>query len=118
MRHGLRAMRIAMVRKGISRGELPPGVDVELVVDVVSAPVQRALLFNENMDSASIHRVLDLTLAGAAADAVARAKVSARRKRARVAPSSQSARTRAHPKISRQSVTNRSATAARRAKKL
>jgi AcrR family transcriptional regulator len=118
MRDELRAMRIAMVRKGIARGELPPGVDVELVVDVVSAPVQRALLFNENMDSASIHRVLDLTLAGAAADAVARAKASSRRKRARVAPSSQSARSRAHPKSSRQSVTNRSAAAARRAKKL
>jgi AcrR family transcriptional regulator len=82
----LRAMRIAMVRRGISRGELPRGVDVELVVDLISAPVQRALLFNERMDGARIDRVLDLVLAGAAADASAR-------------------------------VTNRSATAARRAKK-
>jgi AcrR family transcriptional regulator len=118
MRDELRAMRVAMVRKGISRGELPPGVDFDLVVDLVSAPVQRALLFNERMDSASIDRVLDLVLAGAAADAVARAKASARRKRDRVAPNSRTTRSRAQPKSSRQSVTNRSATAARRAKKL
>ena len=90
MRDELRAMRIAIVRRGISRGELPRGVDVELVVDLVSAPVQRALLFNESIDSATIERMLDVVLAGAAADADAR---------------------------SRRRVTNRSATAARRAKK-
>jgi AcrR family transcriptional regulator len=93
MRDQLREMRIAMVRRGISRGELPEGVDVALVVDLLSAPVQRALLFNENMDSATIDRMLDLVLAGAAADASARPSRRAR------------------------DVTNRSATAARRGKK-
>ena len=85
-------MRIAIVRRGISRGELPLGVDVELLVDLISAPVQRALLFNERIESKTIDRVLDVVLAGAAADAA----------------------TRSRP---RRGVTNRSATAARRAKK-
>jgi AcrR family transcriptional regulator len=83
----LRAVRIAIVRRGIARGELPRGVDVPLVVDLVSAPVQRALLFNEQLDGDTISRMLDVVLAGAAADAAARA------------------------------LTNRSAKAARRAKK-
>jgi AcrR family transcriptional regulator len=82
MSEGLREMRIAMVRRGIARGELPRGVDVPLIVELVSAPIQRALLFNERMDSASIDRVLDVVLAGAAADAAART-TSAKRKRAR-----------------------------------
>jgi AcrR family transcriptional regulator len=90
MRDALRAMRITLVRRGISRGELPLNVDVELVVDLVSAPVQRALLFNEHLDGAAIDRVLDVVLAGATVDAAARP---------------------------RRRVTNRSATSARRAKK-
>lgn len=72
MRDQLRELRVAMVRRGIERGELPRNVDVELVVDVLSAPVQRALLVNESMDGASIDRLLDLVLAGAVADAAAR----------------------------------------------
>lgn len=72
MRDQLREMRIGMVRRGIARGELPPQVDVALVVDLLSAPVQRALIFNENLDSASIDRMLDIVLAGAAADAATR----------------------------------------------
>lgn len=95
MREELRAMRIAMVRRGISRGELPPTTDVELLVELVSAPVQRALLFNETVDGARIDRVLDVVLAGAAADAAGRGK--------RKAP--------------RRSVTSRSARASHRAKK-
>jgi AcrR family transcriptional regulator len=90
MRDALRDMRIAIVRRGIARGELPPGVDASLVVDLLSAPVQRALLFNESLDTVSLDRMLDLVLIGAAADASAR---------------------------TRKSVTNRSATAARPRKK-
>ncbi|HKU41403.1 MAG TPA: TetR/AcrR family transcriptional regulator [Polyangiales bacterium] len=78
MRDGLRAMRIAMVQRGIARGELPRGVDVELVVDLLSAPVQRALLFNENLESAMLDRMLDLVLAGAAATAAAATKAPKR----------------------------------------
>lgn len=76
MRDALREARIAMVERGIARGELPQGVDPALVVELVSAPVQRALLFNESMDSATIKRVLDIVLAGAAAEVSARPSVS------------------------------------------
>jgi AcrR family transcriptional regulator len=65
----LRTERVAMVRRGIARGELPKGVDVHLVVELVSAPVQRALLFNEAIDERFIQRVFDVVLAGAAASA-------------------------------------------------
>jgi AcrR family transcriptional regulator len=65
----LRNERMAMVRRGIARGELPKGSDVQLVVDLVSAPVQRALLFNEAVDESFIQRVLDVVLDGAAANA-------------------------------------------------
>ena len=80
MRDELREMRIAMVERAVARGELPVGTDAALVVDLVSAPVQRALLFNESMDAASVDRVLDIVLAGAARDAQVQ---PARRKRAR-----------------------------------
>lgn len=63
----LRRERVTMVRRGIARGELPKGADVQLVVDLVSAPVQRALLFNEQVDERYLERVLDVVLAGAAA---------------------------------------------------
>jgi AcrR family transcriptional regulator len=99
MSEELREARIAMVRRGIARGELPRGVDIGLIVDLISAPVQRALLFNERMDGASIDRVLDIVLAGAVADAPRRAN----------APKSKRSR--------KPGVTNRSATGARRAKK-
>lgn len=94
MREQLHDLRVAMVKRGIERGELPRNVDVGLVVDILSAPVQRALLVNESMDAAAIDRLLDVVLAGAVADAAARA---AEKQRVRV--------------------TNRSAKGARRAKK-
>jgi len=111
MRDRLKDMRGVMVRRGISRGELPPGVDVALLVDLVSAPVQRALLFNEKMDGPSVDRVLDVVLAGAAADASTRTTTS--KKRARTARSAGSAPGASQPA----KVTNRSAAAARRGKK-
>lgn len=80
MREEIRQMRIAMVKRGITRGELPAGSDAELVVDLLSAPVQRALLFNEKLDAAHVDRALDVVLAGAAACAQAR---RAPKKRAR-----------------------------------
>jgi AcrR family transcriptional regulator len=111
MRDEMRATRVSMVRRGIARGELPPGVDVELVVDLLSAPVQRALIFNERIDRANVDRMLDLVLAGAAADASTRAATPAKRK---PKGNSRSSATR----VSRPArVTNRSATAARRTKK-
>lgn len=81
MRDELRNARIAIVRRGIARGELPSGVDVELIVELVSAPVQRALLFNETIDEQFIERTLDVVLTGAAAHATG-ARTGVRRKRA------------------------------------
>jgi hypothetical protein len=72
MREELREMRIAMVKRGMARGELPRGTDATLVVDLISAPVQLALLFNESMDAASVDRLLDIVLAGAVLDARAK----------------------------------------------
>jgi len=59
--------RVAMVERGIARRELPKGVDPQLVVDVVSAPVQRALIFGDRLDASYVDRVLDVVLAGAEA---------------------------------------------------
>lgn len=67
LRDGMQHMRIAMVQRAIARGELPASTDPALLVDLVSAPVQRALLFNEPIDAAYVDRVLDVVLAGAVA---------------------------------------------------
>jgi AcrR family transcriptional regulator len=83
-RHALERMRLAMVHRGIARGELPKEVDAQLVVDLVSAPTQRALLFNEMIVESYIDRVLDVVLAGAAACASKAQTTSAKRKRVRV----------------------------------
>jgi len=79
MRDELREMRIALVKRGVLRGELPKGVDAALLVELVSAPVQRALLFNENMNRAYVDRMLDVVLAGAAADAAVRGNANKRK---------------------------------------
>jgi len=63
----LHGMRLAMVQRGIARGELPRDVDAVLVVDLVSAVVQRALLLDEKLDAPYLDRVLDVVLAGACA---------------------------------------------------
>jgi AcrR family transcriptional regulator len=62
--------RTALVGRAIARGELPEGVDRDLVVDLVTAPVlRRALTFGEAVDADYIDRVLDVVLAGVAARA-------------------------------------------------
>ena len=67
LRDELRRARIEMVKRGIERGELARGVDPELVVDLISAPLHRALMFDEPMRARDIDRILDVILAGAAA---------------------------------------------------
>ena len=74
LRQALRRTRIEMVKRGVARGELPEGTDAEAVVDLVSAPLHRALLFDERLSSREIDRMLDLILAGAAACASPRGK--------------------------------------------
>lgn len=72
--------RLAMVKRGIARGELPEGVDAKLVVDLVSAPLHRALLSNETLAASYLDRVLDVVLSGAAAQASPRRMNGKRRK--------------------------------------
>jgi AcrR family transcriptional regulator len=82
-RDEVHAMRVTMVQRGIERGELPQGVDAKLIVDLVSAPVQRALLFNESVDASYLERVIDVVLAGAAACASSAAVRGARKRAAK-----------------------------------
>ena len=89
MREELRELRIAIVERGIARGELPAGTDAALLVDVISAPVQLALLFDERMDARRVDRVLDIVLGGAALDAQAR-PATKKRARPRSRPTSRS----------------------------
>jgi AcrR family transcriptional regulator len=84
-REHLRRMRVAIVQRAIARGELPNGVDAHLLVDLVSAPVQRALLFGERLTASYIDRVLDVVLAGAIATARTPRKGRSPGKRARSA---------------------------------
>lgn len=67
LRDGMQQVRIAIVQRAIARGELPRNTDAALLIDLVSAPVQRALLFDEPIDAAYIDRVLDVVLAGVVA---------------------------------------------------
>lgn len=74
LREGIQKLRIAMVERAIDRGELPKGVDAQLLVDLVSAVSQRALLLDEKLEPSYIERVLDVVLAGAAASGKGRRK--------------------------------------------
>lgn len=67
VRDHVQHMRVAIVKRAIARGELPKAIDAQLVVDLVSAPVQTALLFNKRPKASYIDRVIDVVLAGAIA---------------------------------------------------
>lgn len=69
LRKGFRRARMAMVERGVERGELPKGVDAALLVDLVTSPVQQALLFDERIRPRQIERIVDVALAGILADA-------------------------------------------------
>ena len=61
-------MRIAIVERGIARGELPATTNAELIADVVAAPVlTRAVTFGEIVDERFVDAVVELVLAGARA---------------------------------------------------
>lgn len=66
-----RGQRTRLVQRAIDRGELPRGVDAELIGDMFSAPILRRLLtFGEDVGRDYIEAVIDVTLAGAAVAAV------------------------------------------------
>ena len=79
LREQQRRARIEMVKRGIARGELPEGTDPGLLVDLVSAPLQRALIFEETLSRREVGRILDVILAGAAACATPRRRRGAKR---------------------------------------
>lgn len=71
LRQLARSNRTKLIQRGIDRGELPKGINPELVADVVSAPVlYRALHLGEPVDDAFIDHIIDIGLAGAAACAL------------------------------------------------
>ncbi len=58
-------MRVAMVERGIARGEIPPATDPSLVADLVAGPVIRRLLtFGDKIGGHYVDAVLDIVLAG------------------------------------------------------
>lgn len=66
-----RDYRTRLVQRAIDRGELPRGVNAELIGDMCSAPILRRLLtFGENVETDYVEAVVDVTLAGAVVAAV------------------------------------------------
>jgi len=59
------AMRIAMIERGVARGELPATTNAALIADLVTGPVFRRLFnFMESVDAAYIDQVLEIVFAG------------------------------------------------------
>jgi AcrR family transcriptional regulator len=62
--------RRTVVQRGIRRGELPEGTDVDLLIELVFAPVIRRITMTlQAVDDVFIQAVVDLVLAGARATA-------------------------------------------------
>jgi AcrR family transcriptional regulator len=60
------AKRVAMIERGIARGELPPTTDTSLIADmVIGAVVRRLLSFRQTIDESYVDAVLDVVLTGA-----------------------------------------------------
>lgn len=58
-----------VVLRGIARGELPPGTDPDLVLDLVASPLfMRHLLAQQAMEREEIERCVDTVLRGIVAD--------------------------------------------------
>ena len=68
IRNRQQEMRVAMVKRGIARGEIPARTDPNLIADLVAAPViRRMMTFGERIDERYVDAVLDTVLAGAQA---------------------------------------------------
>jgi AcrR family transcriptional regulator len=62
-----RAYLAGLLAAGVERGELRPGLDLELLVDMLVSPVMsRIRLHREPLTDAQIEQVVDVVLAGAA----------------------------------------------------
>jgi AcrR family transcriptional regulator len=61
-----------VVQRAVARGQLPPGTDVELVLDLVGAvPFYRELVSGQSMDERYAERVVDVILAAVCHQAAA-----------------------------------------------
>jgi AcrR family transcriptional regulator len=70
----LRVRRL-IVERGVDRGELPEGTDVDLVVELTFAPIIRRVLSGQRLvDDAFIQAAVDVVLAGARSGAAVRAE--------------------------------------------
>ncbi|MEO7036148.1 MAG: TetR/AcrR family transcriptional regulator [Polyangiaceae bacterium] len=65
LRDDYRALREALVQRGISRGELPPETDARFLHDMMTAPIfSRLFTDGASIDSAFIENVVDVVLSG------------------------------------------------------
>ncbi|MEE4545149.1 TetR/AcrR family transcriptional regulator [Streptomyces sp. V4-01] len=65
-----RAVAAEVIRQGMERGELRPGLDVAVTLDLVFAPVYYRLLFSHDaLDEEFAERAVEQVLAGIAGDA-------------------------------------------------
>jgi AcrR family transcriptional regulator len=63
-----RGLRVDLVKRAIARGELPPGTNAELVVEVILSTIySRVTQLGEPVDDRFVESVVDLVLAGARA---------------------------------------------------
>lgn len=66
-----RKMPASIVDRAIARGELPAGVNPELLLEIVMAPVRhRALMGAPHLDDAFLREVIDVVVLGASAGAL------------------------------------------------
>lgn len=73
-------VRRRVVERGVLRGELPKGTDVDLVVELTFAPIIRRVLTAQRfVDDAFIEAAVDVVLAGARSGAAVAQLVPARR---------------------------------------
>ncbi len=62
-----RARRCQLLTRGIARGELAAGVDVDLLAELLAAPLVARLMHSvEDLDRVFLERAIDVILAGAA----------------------------------------------------
>jgi AcrR family transcriptional regulator len=65
LRDDYRALREALVQRGIDRGELPPDTDARFLHDMMTAPIfSRVFTDGSTIDTAFIERVVDVVLSG------------------------------------------------------
>jgi AcrR family transcriptional regulator len=66
-------IRCLVVERGVLRGELPPGTDADLVVELTFAPViRRVIAAHRPVDDAFIEAAVDVVLSGARSGAAVR----------------------------------------------